>query len=153
MTLDTHADGVDREKDRERILGRFHPELRSELAGIEVRATRDGPLGWYAYPTATSPSRIDIREDANFEEVLGHELLHGANFQYKPFRDDAGAGFPRFWRAIAADYGATPQAWQQFAGDPFHAFTYLAGLALTEPEKVGLNVYRYFLPLRQVVTD
>ena len=141
----------------------FSPELRAILSRIPIQRVpnitpyvyqgrRVDPAGTY-YESESGPGRIEMREDAqDYAGLLLEELLHGAHSEYEPFARDKRRNFQGLWDVLSSLYrGRVPD---QLAYDPPHAFTGMAAQSLTNAPNVPLDIYRYFLPLRQgVLTD
>ena len=160
----TTADDIDRQKDTERILALFNPELRAILSGIPVervpslQATyrgRTAPVLGLYIPAESSGGRgriqmVEPQED--YESLLLEELLHGANFEYEPYLRDAQQNWQGLFGPLSEAFGGRMP--QQYLDDPPHAFTFGAQQSLRNAPNVPLDLYRYFLPLRQgVLTD
>ena len=160
----TAADDIDRQRDTERILAMFNPELRSILSGIPVervpslQATYRGRttpvLGLYTSSgTPGGRGRIQMVEpQEDYESILLEELLHGANFEYDPYLRDAQQNWQGLYGPLLEAFGGRIP--QQYLDDPPHAFTFGAEQSLRNARNTPLDLYRYFLPLRQgVLTD
>ena len=141
----------------------FSPEFRSVLSRIpiqrvpsiapyEYRGRRVEPAGTYD-ESPSGPGRIRIRQDAqDYAGLLLEELLHAAHSEYEPFAQDKRRNFQSLWDMLYGVYGGRVP--DQLAQDPPHAFTGIGAQSLTNAPNVPLDLYRYFLPLRQgVLTD
>ena len=148
------AEDSDRQKDHDAILALFNPELRAILSRIPVRVADTSPyLGFYSFPNG-GRGEIGISRyvGSGYGSVLRQELLHGANYEYEPFVSDLRRNMRGLFDALLSAYGGNiPPSLLQ---DPVHAFTFGAEQSLTNAENTPLDLYRYFLPLRQgVLTD
>lgn len=131
-----------------RLIAPFTPELRSILSGARVLREPSVPsLGRYM-----GNGQIRLQSGIpNYDEVLGHELMHMTNYEYEPFAADQRTNWSGLGRAIASSYGSIPPS---LLNDPPHAFVWLGQQSMSDPAATPLDIYRYFLPLRQgVLTD